>query len=481
MAGRPNENKEGGLELIFLALAVPFIICALAWLMASDRIVLYFTPKLYFLGKLWQYAPGGMDKIGMLADGGRIFMGDPKKVDLGDFITYINISLMPLSVVAAAMMIVTTLPVSLLSGRTKLFRRYTPTELMREMSAVFTGNIPILHLRMKLAKDELPSWRRQTAPHEYLMSEKTTSGRPMLVDGVLDQDALAERLAGLVPGKLIEGRMVSTTLGRQIVNIADDRGRLHEICFPDRMSDIGKVIYALFAAHAFGGAEGVKDYQKAVDQLNRSCTGHPNGMANLTVAQWLYTKYRTNAKAQLLFSVHHWEYTYLSELIRQAKRQGKCGHTSVMWLKPMNRVLFYALNQVGRWVPHAESSPVFAQLAAERVASQNGMVMIKYVEELKRWMHTTYLQCALEGFATEWTRYVNGTDEDDDWWADSRRWTLLNGMQLESPATPHGAAADEVLKSSNFDRDQGGARSAADIATRKAESEAAFEEFIGKN
>lgn len=480
-SGYKSDKKEGGLELIFLGLLVPLIIFGLAWLMGSHKIVAGTIPLCYQLGKMWMLVPGGEEQVKLLVDGGRLFLSDPKAVSFFDWVLYVNISIKPLAVVFAVLMVGLTLPITMMSGRGKLFRKFTPTQLMREMSLVFSGIIPVMHLRVKLVKDQLPLWRRQTFPHEYLMNEKSASGRQLVRDGVIDESALEERLMGLVPGKLIDGRMVSTTLGRQIVNLADDRGKLGKICFPDRMSDVGKVVYALFAAHAFGGSEGVKDYRKAIDELNNSCAGEPNGMANLQVAQWIYTKYRDNEKARQLFSVHHWEYTYLCELLRQAKRQGKCGHTSIMWLKPMNRVLFYAINQVGRWVPHAESSAVFAQHAAEQIASKNGMVLLRRDEKTGRWVHTVLLACAVEGFQLEWHRYTNGSEEEDDWWANDRQWKLLNGLRLDPPPVPSGEAADQVAKASSFDRAQSSEREKADEATRKAESDAAASEFAGVN
>ena len=62
----------------------------------------------------------------------------------------------------------------------------------------------------------------------------------------------------------------------------------------------------------------------------------------------------------MLFQVHHWEYTYLFAIFIKAKRNGKATHTDFIWLKPLDRVLFYALNTVGRAVPHTEAGSVFA-------------------------------------------------------------------------------------------------------------------------
>ena len=158
----------------------------------------------------------------------------------------------------------------------------------------------------------------------------------------------------------------AVSIGNQVVNLHADIRSLNTLIYPDRFSPTGKIIFALFCAHAFGGAEGKADYAKARDQLNNSARGEKNGFANLTVAGWLFEKYRTNETARKLFSVHYWEYTYLYELAVLAKRQGKCGHWEFIWLKPMNRILFYVMNTVGRITPHTESAAAYAQYIYEK-------------------------------------------------------------------------------------------------------------------
>lgn len=477
MAIHKETGREDPFVIFGLCLFVPGLLFFMMWLVGSHKIVAATAPAAYQLSKLWLIFPGGREMVLKLAEGGREFMAAPRAVVFGDWLLYINLSLKPLARICGALVLLTAIPMALFSDRKNLFRRYTPTELMVELSKVFTGIVPIMHLRQKLVRNELPLWRRQTFPHEYLEAEKTYDGRRLIKDGAIAMEALRARLIGIDPKKLVNGRAYSTSLGRQIVDLAQDRGNLKSICFPDRMSDVGKVIFALFAAHAYGGSEGVKDYMKAVDQLNRSCAGESSGRANLTVAQWIYTKYRTNEAARNLFAVHHWEYTYLVELLKQAKRQGKCGHTSIMWLKPMNRVLFYALNQVGRWVPHAESAAVFDHHAAEQLAAKNGLVFLKQVDG--QWRHTVWVGCAEEGFVGDWERWSNAVDDGDDPWTSDRQWKLLSRMNLDPPPVPSGQAADQVLAANAFDSQQAKARSEAESATHHKERAAAEEEFIG--
>ncbi len=476
-------NKETGREdpfvIVGLCLFVPALLFFMMWLVGSHKIVAASAPMAYQLSKLWLIFPGGREMVLKLAEGGREFMGNPRAVTFSDWLLFINLCLKPLARICGFIVLLTAIPMALLSDRKNLFRRLSPTQLMGELSQVFTGVIPVMHLRMKLVADELPLWRRQTFPHEFLEKEKTFDGRRLLRDGEIQQEALRDRLIGIDPKKVINGKAVSLSLGRQIVNLAQDRERLKQICFPDRMSDVGKVLYALLVAHAYGGSQGIKDYRKAVDELNRSCAGESNGRANLSVAQWIFDKYRENADGRNLFAVHHWEYTYLVELLKQAKKQGKCGHTSFMWVKPMNRVLFYALNQVGRWVPHAESAAVFDHHAAEQLAARNGLVFMKPVDG--RWVSTVWVGCAVEGFTNEWARWSACVDDNVDLWNTDRQWKLLSRMDLSVPSAvvPEGAAAAQVLKASAFDTSQQEARSEEEKARRTVERDAAVSEFIG--
>ncbi len=479
MAVHKDTGREDPFVIVGLCIFVPFLLFFMMWLVGSHKIVAGSTPAAYQLSKLWLVFPDGREMVLKLAEGGKEFMRSPKDVKFGDWLLYINLSLKPLARLCGFLVLLTAIPLALFSKRKNLFRRYTPTQLMAEISQVFTGVIPVMHLRKKLVRDELPLWRRQTFPHEFLEQEKTYDKRRLIKDDEVDEAALEARLIGIDPSNVIHGRAVSSSMGRQIVNLAQDRENLKRVCFPDRMSDVGKVIYALFVAHAYGGREGIKDYMKAVDQLNRSCAGETNGRANLTVAQWIYTKYRGNEQARNLFAVHHWEYTYLVELLKQAKRQGKCGHTSIMWLKPMNRILFYAINQVGRWVPHAESAAVFDQHAAEQMAAKNGLVLLKEING--RWQHTVWVRCAVEGFFTEWKRWKAAVDDGDNPWTDDRQWKLLSRMNLSvtAPPIPDGPSAQQVLAANGFDESQAQARNSAATAAHVQERAAVAQEFLG--
>ena len=475
-----QKPKDDIFAVVGLALFVPVLFAALFWLVASNKIVVASVPILYRVGWTWSLIPGGLENVAMLADVGQQMLNSPKDVGIWVWFRYANRCLTPLAYVVTAVLVAATLPVVVLSPRMKVFRQYKPNELMREVSAVFTGTIPVLHLRRQLVRDQLPGWRRQTFPEEYLGQLRTPgNARPVIVDNAVNVDALEQCLMGLSGASSSNGRAISTTIGRQIVDLTRDRAKLRSICFPDRMSDIGKVLYAVLTAHAFGGSEGVRDYQKATDELNRSCAGSPQGQANLQVAQWIYDKYRAHPKAQALFAVHHWEYTYLAELLAQAKRQGKCGHTSFMWLKPMNRTLFYVLNQVGRFVPHAEGAAAFDHHRAEQMAARMGWVLVKRMPD-GTWRHIIWTRCAGEGLVDAWERWLQGTNEDDDWWGNDQIWRRLESLSatMVPPPAPPDTDLARQMQDTSFDDAIATQRRRQEGAVHARERQAAANEFL---
>lgn len=444
MSARTGEPKK---EDMFTVVAVMFGVFLamgfLIWISSSVKIVTYWTPKLYALSKMWRWAPMdlGMPFHVRAGDMAEAFWNDPKKVGLTEWISYVNLCAWPLTIMLALGM-VALLVKMFLKPAPKIQRKFDPQDLAERISYVFTGTAPVLHLRKAIAADKEPYWRRQTFPHEVLLNERV-NGKPLVMDNQMVTERAAEYFRGIaydkgpdgqLRPKTVGGRLVSKMLGHQVVDLLTDRGK--NVCFPDRFSSTGKVIYALLCAHAFGGPQGMDDFRKARDQLNNSARGAKHGFANLTVAQWLYDKYRNDPTARKMFAIHHWEYTYLFELLFQAKRQGKCVDSEFLWLKPMNRILFYCMNTVGRLTPHTESAAVFAQHAYERRVARRGRLPLMRLPS-GGYVHVIFVDKAVKGLALEWERWRDGDPADEeDWWRSDAEWSRVNGARLDPPPPP---------------------------------------------
>lgn len=428
---RPSngDKKEGLLEAVIgLGLTV-LVLGGFVWFVASHKIVYYFTPFLRWMGAPWAFF--NKERWAAINEGYVFFRNSPRQVPLGNFVEFTNACLKPLSLIVC-LTIAGYLVYRLLFKKSggSLRRQLAPMEVAHEIAKTFPAVVPVLHLGPDLVKDRLPLWRRQTFPEDIWMKEKVL-GKGLVNHGKLVTERVSTYFRGGEvkdgPHQKRSGRRWSRMLGFLVVDLPVDVGHHEKICFADRFSPAGKVLFALLCAHAFGGREGKNDYRKAAAQINRTSAGQKNGIPNLTVAQWLYTKYRMNSDARKLFQVHHWEYTYLMSLFMKAKRNGKATHTDFIWLKPMDRIMFYVLNTVGRATPHAESSGAFSQFDFELKAAKFGRLPLRFRPDgvLEA---TIAVYTAVEGLDLEFTRFTSGTDDNDDWWKELGVWSAAERM-----------------------------------------------------
>lgn len=430
-----------------LAFAVLF---GFIWFLASAKIV-YWTAGIHkAVAFPWALLdPAVWENI---KDAHAYYLRNPHAVTFGHYFAYANDCWRPWSFLLGLWLLGVAVMrfVRPMLGAPTLKRTLKPMELARELSKTFPAIVPVLHLGPDLMADKLPLWRRQTFPEDVWQKEKI-DGKP-LVESVeeVDENHKSVRRERLVlervtayfrgdrkDGKVItvNGRRWSKMLGFHVVDLIKDAQRHDEICFSDRFSSTGKVIYALLAAYAFGGREGKADYEKAAAQLNRSCAGQKNGIPNLTVAQWLYDKYRNNSQARKLFGVHHWEYTYLYALFKLAKRNGKITHTNFIWLKPQDRILFYVLNTVGRATPHTEAAAAFAQYDFEMQCARMRRLPLT-VNDRGEFEPSIVVTTAVEGLQLEFERYQQASDDDDNWWEVGAQaiWSAAHDLAIKERA-----------------------------------------------
>jgi len=420
---------------IVLMMAVAFtVMFAMIWFLASASIIFWTASILKWIGSVWFLID--REQWTHLQAAHDVFRQFPHEIGLSNYLAYASTSWRPWAVLFAVWLlgVAAWRAIGPMTGKTaSIKRKLAPMVLAKEISKTFPAIVPVLHLGPDLIADKLPLWRRQTFPEDVWQKAKVDDQALVKDEKVQKEDgsivkkqvldlALVERFfrGDAKNGKPIvkNGRRWSSMLGHLAVDVVQDVRRAKDICFADRFSSTGKVIYALLAAYAFGGREGKGDYEKASGQLNQSCAGQKNGLPNLTVAQWLYDKYRNQDQARQLFAIHHWEYTYLYALFKLAKRNGKITHTSFIWLKPQDRVLFYALNTVGRATPHVEAATTFAQYDFEvQCAKLKRFPLV--ADKSGKFEANIVVTTAVSGLEFEHARYMDGHDDNENWWQEA--------------------------------------------------------------
>ncbi len=128
-----------------------------------------------------------------------------------------------------------------------------------------------------------------------------------------------------------------------------------EVLLPHRRALLG-----IFAAKALGDRD-------AAEALLRQIASSAAGPSlNLSGADKLLKKHQDHKVIQEIMSRHAFEYGVFAVLLELARTDGVLASAEFLWLKPVDRPLWYVLNSVGRQTVFPEVAGIFAHLLAEK-------------------------------------------------------------------------------------------------------------------
>lgn len=93
----------------------------------------------------------------------------------------------------------------------------------------------------------------------------------------------------------------------------------------------------------------------------------------------LLKKHYNTKSVQQIVQSHAYVYTVLASMLQGAREDGVQATADFLWLKPVDRRLWYTLNVVGRQTPFVEVAGIFAHWTAEREAGRR--LLVPMVEE----------------------------------------------------------------------------------------------------
>lgn len=97
-------------------------------------------------------------------------------------------------------------------------------------------------------------------------------------------------------------------------------------------------------------------------QLAASCTEK----LNFTGVNELCQKHIKTKLVQRVMREHGYVFTVMASMLEQAREDGVQASADFLWLKPLDRRLWYTLNSVGRQTPFVEVAGIFAHWKAEK-------------------------------------------------------------------------------------------------------------------
>ncbi|HLB42389.1 MAG TPA: type IVB secretion system coupling complex protein DotM/IcmP [Gammaproteobacteria bacterium] len=140
----------------------------------------------------------------------------------------------------------------------------------------------------------------------------------------------------------------------------------------DKLAPHIKALFAVFAARINADSQ---EAAKLIRQLNESCTTK----LNVSGVDTLLKKHINTKLIQHIIQSHAYVLTVMAAMLESARDDGVQASADFLWLKPLDRRLWYTLNMVGRQTPFVEVAGVFAHWIAEKEAGRK--LIVPTVEE----------------------------------------------------------------------------------------------------
>lgn len=331
MAGMPPQQQSSsqvtGMEMAGLIFLAVFILFSLLWYFAHDLVVFVVLRGSFFLMKPMELigitsAAEGRDTIRSLA-------AHIPQVTIRHLLAVANQAFsyyLPIMVAPGLYGIYRAWN----DPRIKLRNQHTAQSLLECQAQSFPAITPILHL--DLNNENVKGWESSIPPYEFALQNK------LIKDGQLDHKLTEEKFRAQIGPKFSIRAL-----------------RPHEM--------------ALAAVFATRLAKDSASAQRLLDDLSRSCAGGKQPDYNLATP--LFQKH-FRAQCRPFRRVHYYTSTLLCSMFEAAKSRGVISPSFFIWLKPVDRTLWYALNRVSSQVPYTEAAGTWNQWKAEQAAFTGG-------------------------------------------------------------------------------------------------------------
>lgn len=157
--------------------------------------------------------------------------------------------------------------------------------------------------------------------------------------------------------RLLNGREVHEI--RTAKFFASQLGKLWE--GPEKLPTHVRALFACFLAQACRDKDGARDGLRAL-ALTMG-TNKPD----YSFVDALLKKHINDQRVTPIFEQHAYVITVMCAALELARKNGVLPPAYFLWLRPMNRPVWYALNNVGRRTPFCETAGVHAHYLAEKV------------------------------------------------------------------------------------------------------------------
>jgi intracellular multiplication protein IcmP len=140
-----------------------------------------------------------------------------------------------------------------------------------------------------------------------------------------------------------------------------------------RLPPYARALFAVFAARTNADS---KDVATILARLSASSI---KGHMDMTGVDDLIKKHEKSKTIQEIINSHAYVLTVMASMLEGARSDGVQASADFLWLKPIDRRMWYVLNTVGRQTPFIEVAGVFAHWKAEKESGKK--LLVPMVEE----------------------------------------------------------------------------------------------------
>lgn len=246
-----------------------------------------------------------------------------------------------------------------LNNSTRIFKRtYSMRDLALEEKRNWPQIVPVVNLSLIKTDIDKGPWAMAMTPMQFCKRYK-------LLDEVhrKPQEGMIRK----------EWSRVEVTLRRGAANklFALQLGPLWQ--GTNKLSPYIKALFAVFAARFNGDSEAAK---KILDQLSISSTEEEMNFAGVDE---LCKKHENTPYIKRITESHGYVLTAMASMLEAARADGVQASADFLWLKPLDRRLWYVLNTVGRQTPFVEVAGPYAHWIAEKELGRK--LLVPMVEE----------------------------------------------------------------------------------------------------
>jgi intracellular multiplication protein IcmP len=344
----PQQGQEDGSTGILWAIAGLFTIFGIIWYNFKDQIISgYFTLKVWELNVLSLFTES--QTIAQLKTLALQAQASPAAMDFDNMLAIGKLVGVYLRIPFAAILI--ALAVIVYFGNST--RTFKTTYSMKILAQSEKGNWPQISpvLSLDLVKTDIDTgpWAMAMTPVQFCRKNNLLEEfRRPRTEGTLRRDA--DRVEAMLK-RGEANKIFALQLGPKWEGY-------------HRLPPYAKALFAIFAARINADSKAAANL---LLQLNRSSTAKNLDFRGVDE---LYKKHENTKLVQKIMQSHAYVLTVMSSMLTNARLDGVQATADFLWLKPLDRRLWYVLNTMGRQTPFVESAGPYAHWVAEKEAGR---------------------------------------------------------------------------------------------------------------